>query len=113
MSSQPRPARPAGTGHRNPAGRHRAAGPRPELYQLVYTNFMIGLDHRGPGISTDSARGPETTGNNRDDSGKPDTRRGYPTPPQGGLPPTQRLGKTAGQPYQTSNPVTARPMIIR
>jgi hypothetical protein len=42
---------------------------QPALYQLVYTNFMIGLDHVTPGISTDSAaQGPETTGNNWDDS---------------------------------------------
>ena len=38
--------------------------------------FLIGLDHRPPGISTDSARAPETTGNNRHDPGQPDTRRG-------------------------------------
>ena len=38
-------ARPVGMARRNPAGRHRAAGTRPALYQLVYTNLMIGLDH--------------------------------------------------------------------
>jgi hypothetical protein len=46
--------------------------------------FLIGLDHGPSGISTDSARGSETTGNNRDDPGKRHTRRGRPTPPWNG-----------------------------
>ncbi len=60
--------------------------------------FLIGIDHMGPGISTDSARGPETTGNNRDDPGKRHTRVGRPTPPWNGPPSAKSLGKTAGQP---------------
>ena len=44
-----------------------------------------------------SARGPETTGNNRHDSDKPDQRRGHPTPPWDGAPSMHSLGKTAGQ----------------
>jgi hypothetical protein len=50
----------------------------PELYQLVYTNFTIGIDHRLGGFSTVSARDRETTGNNRHDSGKPGSRKGQP-----------------------------------
>ena len=62
------------------------------LYQ-----FLIGIDHSPPGISTDSARGPETTGNNRHDSGKPGTGKGGPAAPQHDQPLPQHLGKTAGQ----------------
>src|ERR1700690_1808377 len=41
---------------------------------------LIGLDLCHPGISTDSARGPETTGNNRHVPGNADTRTGRPLP---------------------------------
>jgi hypothetical protein len=77
--------------------------------------FLIGLDHRGPGISTDSARGPEATGN--EITGRirtNDTREGAAPLPRG----TARLsGSTisisAGQSYRTSSPVTVRPISIR
>jgi hypothetical protein len=85
QAERDRPARQHGTPE--PAGRHRVAGTRPALYQLVYTNLVFGLDHVGPGISTDSARGPETTGNNWDDSDKHHTRRGRATHQWNGPPP--------------------------
>ena len=73
----------------------------------------IGLDLYRPGISTDSARGPETTGNNRHHSDNTDTRTGRLTPEWGGPPSVLRPRKTAGQAYRTGSPVTARPMIMR
>ena len=73
---------------------------------------MIGLDHTAPGISTNSARGPETAANNGQ-SGQTPHEKGPPRSPQDDPTPTRPLDKTAGQRYLTSNPVTARPMIIR
>jgi hypothetical protein len=58
--------------------------------------FKIGLDHGGPGISTNSARGPETTGNNRDDSDKNRMRGSRPTPPRDGPPSGSTIGIFAG-----------------
>src|ERR1019366_9723279 len=55
--------------------------PRPDP---VHPLHGIGLDLYRAGISTNSARGPETTGNNRHQSGKPDTRTGGPTRESGG-----------------------------
>jgi hypothetical protein len=104
-------ARPVGMARRNPAGRHRAAGTRPALYQLVYTNLMIGLDHVAPGISTDSARGPKTTGNNWDDSDKTTREGAAPLTSGTARLPRSTIGIFAGQGYRTSSPVTARPMI--
>src|ERR1035441_2100342 len=103
QAERDRPA--VGMARRNPAGRHRAAGTRPALYQLVYTNLMIGLDHVAPGISTDSARGPETTGNNWDDSDKHHTRRGRPTHQWNGPPPqvNDRYIRRSGLPYVQSS----------
>jgi len=75
--------------------------------------MSIGLDHYLAGISTDSARGPETTGNNRHHSDNADTKTGHATPEWGGSPSVLRSRKTAGQIYRTGSPVTARPMIIR
>jgi hypothetical protein len=66
-----------------PVGRHHPAGTIPiglDLFRDWYRPYS-------PGISTDSARGPETTGNNRHDSGKPDTRRARPTHQWNGPPP--------------------------
>src|SRR5579863_613219 len=52
---------------------------RSRTYEATGLNqFLIGLDHSPSGISTDSARGPETTGNNQDDPDKRNTRRGAP-----------------------------------
>jgi hypothetical protein len=51
---------------------------RPKLYQLTQINITIGLGHNLAGISTDSARVPETMGNNRHDSDNRDMRRGPP-----------------------------------
>jgi Berberine and berberine like len=65
----------------------------------------------GPGLR--SVPGRETTGNNRHDSDKRDLRRGHPTPPWDGAPSMHSLGKTAGQHYRTSSPVTVRPISIR
>src|ERR1039457_3354288 len=103
QAERDRPA--VGMARRNPAGRHRAAGTRPALYQLVYTNLMIGLDHVASGISTDSARGPETTGNNWDDSDKHHTRRGRPTHQWNGPPPqvNDRYIRRSGLPYVQSS----------
>jgi Family of unknown function (DUF6444) len=64
-------------------------------------------------ISTDSARGLETTGNNRNDSGKRHTRRNRLARPRHGLSPRYTVGIFPGQRYRTPSPVTARPMIIR
>ena len=58
-----------------PVGRHHPAGTIP-----------IGIDHKAPGISTDSARGPEMTGNHRDDPDKRHTRRDRTTRPWNGPP---------------------------
>jgi len=74
-----RPPQPASASHRQT---RRAA------------SFRIGLDHGGPGISTDSARGPEATGNNRHVSYNTDTRTGRPTPEPGGPPSVQRTRKS-------------------
>jgi hypothetical protein len=46
--------------------------------------LTIGIDQIGVGISTDSARGPETTGNNRYDSDKQPRWRGSPARRWGG-----------------------------
>jgi hypothetical protein len=46
----------------------------------------------GSGISTDSARGPETTGNNRHVSDNADTRWDDPTPEPGRPPPGYTIG---------------------
>src|SRR5579863_4740533 len=52
---------------------------RSRTYEATGLNqFLIGLDHSPSGISTDSARGPETAGNDQDDSDKRNTRRGAP-----------------------------------
>jgi len=48
-------------------------------------------------VSTDSARGPETTGNNRHESGNPGTRTGHPTRESGGPLPARRLRESTGQ----------------
>jgi hypothetical protein len=48
-------------------------------------------------FSTDSARGPETTGNNRHVPDNADTRWGDPTPESGGPPPGYTIGISAGQ----------------
>src|SRR5271170_3419432 len=72
----------------------------------------IGLDHDPSGISTDSARGPETTGNNRHVSDNAYKR----------LRSHSRVGRTASRVhdryirrsgYRTSSPVTVRPISIR
>jgi hypothetical protein len=52
---------------------------------------------RRSGINTDSARGPEMTGNNRHVSDNADTRTGRPTSESGGPPSLHRTRKTAGQ----------------
>jgi hypothetical protein len=57
----------------------------------------IGLDLLGAGISTNSARGPETTGNNRHVSDNADTETGYPTPESADPPSVHRIRKPAGQ----------------
>jgi hypothetical protein len=107
---------PAASSHRSPPPSHPEAPARPWSQMADYARpsninsgrsgptgaagldlFPIGLDHMAPGISTDSARGSETTGNNRHASGKPDTRRGRPNPPRDGPPSMYSLGKTAGQ----------------
>jgi hypothetical protein len=59
--------------------------------------FRIGLDHNPPGISTESARGPETTGNNRHVSDKRGTRPDWSTPQQIGPSPRYIIGISAGQ----------------
>jgi hypothetical protein len=110
-SAPPRQAAPAPGPDRT--GRHRRRPGSARNYTNWSTpTFVIGLDHNPPGISTDSARGWET-GNNRHDSGKPDSRKGRPARRQGG--PVRGLAAaiTKGQRYRTSNPVTDRPMIIR
>jgi hypothetical protein len=56
-----------------------------------------GGDHGPEGISTDSARGPELTGNNRHDSGKPDTRTAAPLPSGPARLPGTWIGISAGQ----------------
>jgi hypothetical protein len=75
--------------------------------------FLIGLDHRAPGISTDSARAPEMTGNNRHDPGKPDTRRGRLAAEWNGPSPWVNDRYIRTQRYRTSSPVTVRPISIR
>jgi hypothetical protein len=74
---------------------------------------MIGLDHNPSAISTDSARGPERTGNNRHQPDEQRTRQSRPAYQRTGPPPGYTIGISAGQPYRTSSPVTARPTIIR
>ena len=74
---------------------------------------MIGLDHDAAGISTDSAHGPKTTGNNRHVPDKQDTKPAHPTHEQTDPSCGSTPGISAGQRYRTSSPVTARPMIIR
>jgi len=58
----------------------------------------------------DSARGPETTGNNPDNV---DTRPGRSTLEQTDPAPGFTIGISAGQSYRTSSPVTVRPISIR
>jgi hypothetical protein len=86
---QPRPSR-------EEASRPTPRGTASRDRNPARTN-TIGLDHRGPGISTDSARGPETTGSNRHDSVKPDTRTGRPTLEQTGPSSGYMIGISAGQ----------------
>ena len=72
----------------------------------------IGLDHKPAGISTDSARDPETTGTNQHISGNTDTSTADPLwrrRPASRV--NDRYIRRSG--YRTSSPVTARPMIIR
>jgi hypothetical protein len=57
----------------------------------------IGLDQCRIGISTNSARGPETTGNNWYQSDNADTRAGHPTLEPGSPPSVPSAGKTAAQ----------------
>jgi len=52
---------------------------RPMTHPLRSYGNADWLDQSAPGISTDPARGPETTGTNRHVPGKPDTRTGRPT----------------------------------
>jgi hypothetical protein len=79
---------------------------------LVWTYITIGLDQWGAAISTDSARGRETTGNNRHDSVISDTITTPPAP--SGTTATRVHDRYIRRsPYRTSSPVTARPMIIR
>jgi hypothetical protein len=49
------------------------------------------------GISTNSAPGPETTGNNQRQSGKPDTRTGRPTRRRTARFSATKTGETLGQ----------------
>jgi hypothetical protein len=74
---------------------------------------MIGLDHSPPGISTDSARGPETTGNTRMIRANATREEATPLTSGTALLLGSTIGISAGQRYRTSNPVTDRPMIIR
>jgi hypothetical protein len=65
--------------------------------QIPARYFTIGLDHRPAGISTDSARAPETTGNNRHDPGNR-TREGAASLPSGTARlPGSTIGISAGQ----------------
>jgi putative transposase len=59
------------------------------------------------GISTDSARGPETTGNNRYEPDKRNTRRRRPLPSGTGRRPGSMIGISAGQ--ATERPAPSRP----
>ena len=80
---------PQGSGVRRTAPPHEDAHSRPTA--------RIGLDLLGAGISTDSARGPETTGNNRHVSDNADTETGYPTPESADPPSVHRIREPAGQ----------------
>ena len=74
---------------------------------------MIGLDYHAPGISTDSARGPEATGNvwRFPDNRGTSTGLARSGEDLSAFRVHDRYFRRSG--YRTSSPVTARPISIR
>jgi hypothetical protein len=96
-----------------------STGPATNHQDAQQANYIASGDHAGNTAATaytkttGSARGLETTGDNRHHSDNKDMRTGGPTMQWNGPPSGSPIGITAGQRYRTSSPVTARPMIIR
>jgi hypothetical protein len=72
-------------------------GRGPGLAPIPPIAHGIGLGLRLAGISINSARGPETTGNDRYQPGNAHTRAGRPALEPGGPPSALVTGKTPGQ----------------